>query len=58
MGEVECDPVLWGRHNLPDAVLVDGVQVWETGGRDAPVAGLDLAPACIWRGRETDKLVQ
>ena len=27
VGEVECDSVKWGRHNLPDAILVARIQV-------------------------------
>ena len=47
MGEVEGDAILGGRHDLPNAVLVHGVQVGETGARDGAVGGVNLTATSV-----------
>ena len=48
MGEVNGDPPLGRRNDLPDAVLVAGVDVREGGTGDGAVSCVYDSPACIF----------
>ena len=47
VGEIDGDPELRRRQNLPDAILVRGIQFWERGRSDGSIGRFDKAPAGI-----------
>ena len=48
MGEVDGDLVLVPGHDLPHAVLVGRVEVWERRALQHSLLFVDVATACIW----------